>query len=41
MIIVGDDAYIEALNSKFRAECPNTHWVMGLEDTAEKLETWR
>jgi len=36
-----DNAYIEAFNGKFRAECLNAHWFMGLEDTAEKLETWR
>ena len=35
-----DNAYIEAFNGKFRAECLNTHWFMGLEDTAEKLEAW-
>ena len=36
-----DNAYIEAFNGKFRAECLNAHWLMGLEDTAEKLEAWR
>ncbi len=33
-----DNAYIEAFNGKFRQECLNAHWFMGLEDTAEKLE---
>lgn len=28
-----DDAYIEAFNSKFRSECLNAHWFMGLADT--------
>ncbi|WP_255509701.1 transposase, partial [Oceaniovalibus sp. ACAM 378] len=28
-------------NGKLRAECLNTHWFMGLEDTAKKLEAWR
>ena len=36
-----DNAYIEAFNGKFRAECLNAHWFMGLEDTAKKLEAWR
>lgn len=36
-----DNAYIEAFNDKFRAECLNAHWFMGIEDTAEKLEAWR
>lgn len=36
-----DNAYIEAFNGRFRAECLNAHWFMGLEDTAEKLEVWR
>ena len=36
-----DNAYIEAFNGKFRAECLNAHWFMGLEDTTEKLEAWR
>lgn len=35
-----DNAYIEAFNSRFRAECLSAHWFMRLEDTAEKLETW-
>ena len=35
-----DNAYIEAFNGRFRAECLNAHWFMGLEDTAEKLEAW-
>ena len=35
-----DNAYIEAFNSKFRAECLNAHCLMGFEDTAEKLEAW-
>jgi len=35
-----DNAYIEAFNGKFRQECLNAHWFMGLDDTAEKLEAW-
>ena len=36
-----DNAYIEAFNGRFRVECLNAHWFMGLEDTVEKLEAWR
>jgi len=36
-----DNAYIEAFNGKFRQECLNAHWFMGLEDTAKKSEAWR
>ena len=28
-------------NGKIRAECLNRHWVMSLEDAAEKSEAWR
>ncbi|WP_417523689.1 IS3 family transposase, partial [Marinovum sp.] len=36
-----DNAFIEAFNGRFRAECLNAHWFMNLEDAAEKLEAWR
>lgn len=36
-----DNAFIEAFNGQFRAECLNTHWFLTLADTAEKLEAWR
>lgn len=36
-----DNAFIEAFNGRFRAECLNAHWLMSLEDAAEKLEAWR
>ena len=36
-----DNAYIESFNGSFRAECPNTHWFMSLDDAREKLEAWR
>lgn len=36
-----DNAYIEAFNGRFRAECLNTHWFLTLADAAEKLEAWR
>lgn len=36
-----DNAFIEAFNGRFRAECLNCHWFMSLEDAAERLEAWR
>ena len=36
-----DNAYIEAFNGRFRAECLNTHWFLTLADAAEKMEDWR
>ena len=36
-----DNAFIESLNGKFRAECLNAHWFMSLEDARRKMETWR
>jgi len=36
-----DNAFIEAFNSLFRAECLNTHWFMSLADAREKMEDWR
>jgi len=36
-----DNAYIEAFNGRFRAECLNAHWFLTLADAAEKLENWR
>jgi putative transposase len=36
-----DNAFIEAFNGRFRAECLNAHWFLTLADAAEKLETWR
>ena len=36
-----DNAFIEAFNGRFRAECLNAHWFLSLADTAEKLEDWR
>lgn len=36
-----DNAYIEAFNGRFRAECLNAHWFLTLPDAAEKLEDWR
>ena len=36
-----DNAFIEAFNGRFRAECLNAHWFLSLDDAREKLETWR
>ena len=36
-----DNAFIESLNGKFRAECLNVHWFMSLDDAARKCEAWR
>ena len=36
-----DNAFIEAFNGKFRAECLNADWFLTLADAAKKLETWR
>ena len=36
-----DNAFIEAFNGRFRAECLNTHWFLTLADAVEKLEAWR
>ena len=36
-----DNAYIEAFNGCFRAECLNTYWFLRLADAREKLEESR
>lgn len=36
-----DNAFIEAFNGRFRAECLNAHWFLTLADAHEKLEDWR
>jgi len=36
-----DNAFIESLNGKFRAECLSAHWFMTLDDAARKCEAWR
>ena len=36
-----DNAFIEAFNGRFRAECLNQHGFLTLADAAEKLEAWR
>ena len=36
-----DNAFIEAFNSRVRAECLSQHWFLSLEDAKEKVESWR
>ena len=36
-----DNAFIEAFNGRFRAECLNAHWFLSLADAREKVEAWR
>ena len=36
-----DNAFIESLNGKFRAECLNTHWFMNVSDAQRKCDIWR
>ena len=36
-----DNAFIEAFNGRFRAECLNAHWFLSLADARGKLEDWR
>ena len=36
-----DNAFIEAFNGRFRAECLNAHWFLSLADARQKMEDWR
>ena len=35
------NAYIESFNGKFRYECLNQNWFVGLRDARELIEDWR
>lgn len=35
-----DNAFIEAFNGRFRAECLNARWFKSLEDARQKMEAW-
>lgn len=35
------NAFVENLNGRFRAECLNQHWFRGLEDAQEIIDEWR
>ncbi|RDL46608.1 hypothetical protein BLJAPNOD_06802 [Ensifer sp. M14] len=36
-----DNAFTEAFNVRFRAECLNQHWFLTLADARETMEDWR
>ncbi len=36
-----DNAYIESLNGKFRAECLNAHWFTSIDEMRRICEDWR
>lgn len=36
-----DNAFIEAFNGRFRAECLNAHWFLSLADAQKQLKDWR
>jgi len=36
-----DNAFIESLNGKFRAECLNANWFQSLDEARRKCEAWR
>jgi putative transposase len=36
-----DNAFIESLNGKFRAECLNASWFLSLDEARQKCEAWR
>lgn len=36
-----ENAYIESFNGKFRDECLNEHWFLGLEHARKVIEEWR
>lgn len=36
-----DNAFIEAFNARFRAECLNASWFLSLADARDRIEVWR
>src|SRR5215831_4430013 len=36
-----DNAFIESLNGKFRAECLNANWFLNLDEARRRYEAWR
>jgi putative transposase len=36
-----ENAYIESFNGKFRDECLNEHWFVGLDHARQIIEAWR
>ena len=35
------NAFVESFNDKFRYDCLNTNWFLGLEDARDRIERWR
>lgn len=35
------NAYCESYNGRFRDECLNSEWFVGLEDASQKIQAWR
>jgi putative transposase len=35
------NAFVESFNARFRDECLNEHWFVGLADARERIEAWR
>ncbi len=36
-----ENCFVESFNGKFRDECLNLHWFLGLDDARRRIETWR
>ena len=36
-----DNAFIEAFNARFRAECLNASWFLSMADARDRIEQWR
>jgi putative transposase len=36
-----ENAFIESFNGRFRDECLNEHWFIGVEDARRRIEAWR
>ena len=36
-----DNAFIEALNARVRAECLNASWFLSMADARDRIEEWR
>jgi len=35
------NAFVESFNDKFRGECLNSHWFMGIGEARERIAAWR
>ena len=36
-----ENCFVESFNGRFRDECLNTHWFLGLKDARQTIEAWR